>query len=142
MRIFSSPQQLRNLYTTLNLARRYCVSGSIKEKQEINKDLEKETINKLERLSLLDLKDKQDTSVLRAAIHFAECIRTAKIDEAIEPMHSPFEEQQIPLREDKANDAISRQDILRNAVIVEEEYFVAPYRSITKQQERLESCKM
>lgn len=133
MKMFCCLQQLKSIRTTLNLSRHYCISGCIKGKQETDKDIEKEIIVKLEKLSLLDLRDGQNTSVLKAAINFAECIRSAKIDETIEPMYSPFEEKLIPLRDDKVKNDMNRQEILKNAVILEEEYFVAPYKSITKQ---------
>ncbi|XP_017759141.1 PREDICTED: glutamyl-tRNA(Gln) amidotransferase subunit C-4, mitochondrial [Eufriesea mexicana] len=58
-------------------------------------------------------------------------LRNTKIDD-IEPMYSPLEKESVPLRNDSVESITSRQEILMNAAIVEEEYFIAPVQTITK----------
>ncbi|XP_076750331.1 glutamyl-tRNA(Gln) amidotransferase subunit C, mitochondrial [Xylocopa sonorina] len=87
-----------------------------------------EIINKLEQLSLLNIDRDYGISVLQTAIAFTEQLRTTKILEEVEPMYSPFEKQLIPLRNDNVENT-SRKEILMNAAVLEEEYFVAPLQS-------------
>ncbi|XP_017887522.1 glutamyl-tRNA(Gln) amidotransferase subunit C, mitochondrial [Ceratina calcarata] len=84
------------------------------------------TVNKIEQLSLLSVDGDYGLSVLKAAIDFTEPLRITKVEEDVEPMYSPFENELIPLRNDCINNNASREDILKNAVVLEEEYFVAP----------------
>ncbi|CAL7948694.1 unnamed protein product [Xylocopa violacea] len=87
-----------------------------------------EIINKLEQLSLLNIDHNYGLSVLQTAITFTEQLRTTKILEEVEPMYSPFEKQLIPLRNDNVENT-SRREILMNAAVLEEEYFVAPLQN-------------
>lgn len=47
-------------------------------------------------------------------------------------MYSPFEKEFILLRDDNIENNTSRKEILMNAAVTEEEYFVAPLQTITK----------
>ncbi|KAG8039579.1 hypothetical protein G9C98_008222 [Cotesia typhae] len=63
---------------------------------------------------------------LEAAIKFAEQLRSLKIDDSIKPMYCVLENENLRLRHDKVTDGNYRKKILKNAVLTEEEYFVAP----------------
>lgn len=91
--------------------------------------IEQETINKIEKLSLLDFKGDHSVSVLKAAIDFTESLRTAKISDTVKPMYSPLENELIPMRNDEVEDNVCKREILKNAVVLEEDYFVAPFKS-------------
>ncbi|XP_043507971.1 glutamyl-tRNA(Gln) amidotransferase subunit C-1, mitochondrial [Frieseomelitta varia] len=94
--------------------------------------IKQETINKIEQLSLVNIDGADSFSVLKAAIVFTEHLRNTKIDKEIEPMYSPFEKEFILLRDDNIENNTSRKEILMNAAVTEEEYFVAPLQTITK----------
>lgn len=94
--------------------------------------IKQETIQKIEQLSLLNVDDDYGFSVLKAAIIFTENLRNTKIDKEIEPMYSPFETESMLLRNDNVEHNISRKEILMNAAITEEEYFVAPLQTIVR----------
>ncbi|XP_043592525.1 glutamyl-tRNA(Gln) amidotransferase subunit C, mitochondrial [Bombus pyrosoma] len=94
--------------------------------------IKQETIQKIEQLSLLNVDDDYGFSVLKAAITFTENLRNTKINKEIEPMHSPFETESMLLRNDNVEHNISRKEILMNATVTEEEYFVAPLQTIVQ----------
>lgn len=88
--------------------------------------ISRETIAKLERLSLVDFGNEAGIKRLEAAIKFAEQLRSLKIDDSIKPMYCVLENENLRLRHDKVTDGNYRKKILENAVLTEEEYFVAP----------------
>ncbi|XP_044590761.1 glutamyl-tRNA(Gln) amidotransferase subunit C, mitochondrial [Cotesia glomerata] len=88
--------------------------------------ISRETIGKLERLSLVDFGNEAGIKRLEAAIKFAEQLRSLKIDDSIKPMYCVLENENLRLRHDKVTDGNYRKKILKNAVLTEEEYFVAP----------------
>ncbi|XP_018358073.1 PREDICTED: glutamyl-tRNA(Gln) amidotransferase subunit C, mitochondrial [Trachymyrmex cornetzi] len=88
--------------------------------------IDEETIRRLERLALVGFEFKQSKRVLEEAITFAERLRTAHIDETVRPMYSTLENDYIHLRDDVVRHDVDRREILRNAAVLEEEYFVAP----------------
>lgn len=94
--------------------------------------IKQETIQKIEQLSLLNVDDDYGSSVLKAAIIFTENLRNTKINKEIEPMYSPFETKSMLLRNDNVEHNVSRKEILMNAAITEEEYFVAPLQTIVR----------
>lgn len=94
--------------------------------------IKQETINKIEQLSLVNIDGADSFTVLKAAIVFTEHLRNTKIDKEIEPMYSPFEKEFILLRDDNVENNTSRKEILMNAAVIEEEYFIAPLQTITK----------
>lgn len=94
--------------------------------------IKQKTIQKIEQLSLLNVDDDYGLSVLKAAIIFTENLRNTKINKEIEPMYSPFETESMLLRNDNVEHNISRKEILMNATITEEEYFVAPLQTIVQ----------
>ncbi|XP_012341136.1 glutamyl-tRNA(Gln) amidotransferase subunit C, mitochondrial [Apis florea] len=93
-----------------------------------------EIIKKIGQLSLLKVDNDYSISVLKAAIIFTEHLHNTKIDNEIKPMYSPFEKKSILLRNDVVENHVSKQEILKNAAILEEEYFVTPLQTISKTQ--------
>lgn len=100
--------------------------------QEI--EIDSKTIQLLERLSLVDLNSKEALKTLKDSIQFAD--RIAHIDTtAIEPLYTILEDQDLQLREDLVTDGNIKEEILSNAKITEEDYFVAPPGNIPLEQE-------
>ena len=54
----------------------------------------------------------------------------------MEPLYTVLEHTKLELREDKVTDGNIKEDILKNAKITEEDYFVAPPGNIPLEQER------
>ncbi|XP_070166837.1 glutamyl-tRNA(Gln) amidotransferase subunit C, mitochondrial [Polyergus mexicanus] len=88
--------------------------------------IDEATIRRLERLALVGFEYEQSKRILEEAITFAERLRTARIDETVRPMYSTLENDRIRLRDDVVRNNVDRREILRNAAVLEEEYFVAP----------------
>lgn len=88
--------------------------------------IDKATIKRIERLALVGFEYEQSKRVLEEAVAFAERLRTVRIDETVRPMYSTLENDCIRLRDDVARRDINRREILRNAAVLEVEYFVAP----------------
>lgn len=93
-----------------------------------------QTVQLLERLSLVDLDSKEAHRTLEDAIEFASQILTIDT-EGVEPLYTVLEREQLALREDTVTDGNIQQDVLRNAHVTEEEYFVAPPGNIPLEQE-------
>lgn len=67
--------------------------------------------------------------MLEDSIEFAN--RIQNIDtENVKPLYTVLENHQLELREDVITDGNMQQDVLKNAQITEEEYFVAPSGNI------------
>ncbi|XP_018397018.1 PREDICTED: glutamyl-tRNA(Gln) amidotransferase subunit C, mitochondrial [Cyphomyrmex costatus] len=96
--------------------------------------IDEATIRRLERLALVGFEYKQSKRVLEEAIAFAERLRTAHIDETVHPMYSTLENNCIYLRDDVVRHDVNRREILSNAVVLEEEYFVAPLVASKKKE--------
>lgn len=88
--------------------------------------IDEATIKRLERLALVGFEYEQSKRILEEAIAFAERLRTARIDDTVRPMYSTLENEHIHLRDDVARGNVDRHEILKNAAVLEEEYFVAP----------------
>jgi aspartyl/glutamyl-tRNA(Asn/Gln) amidotransferase C subunit len=70
---------------------------------------------------------------LQDSIDFANQI--INIDtEGVEPLYTVLENTNLELREDAVTEGNIRDDILRNAKVTEEEYFVAPPGNIPLEQ--------
>ncbi|KAL6446975.1 hypothetical protein ACFW04_001388 [Cataglyphis niger] len=80
-------------------------------------------IRRLERLALVGFEYEQSKRILEEAIAFAERLRTARIDETVRPMYSTLENDRILLRDDVVQNDVDRCEILKNAAVLEEEYF-------------------
>ncbi|XP_044253332.1 glutamyl-tRNA(Gln) amidotransferase subunit C, mitochondrial [Tribolium madens] len=87
--------------------------------------IDAKTIALLERLSLVDCANKQGIETLEGAIAFADQIQQVDTSN-IEPLVTVLEDRPLRTREDHVSEGNCREDILRNAEITEEEYFVAP----------------
>lgn len=99
-------------------------------------EIDSETIKLLERLSLVDLDSKEALKTLHDSIEFAD--RINHIDTSgIEPLYTVLENEYLQTREDIITDGNIKEDILRNAAVVEEDYFVAPPGNIPLEQEDL-----
>ncbi|XP_057321286.1 glutamyl-tRNA(Gln) amidotransferase subunit C, mitochondrial [Microplitis mediator] len=110
---------------------------SVLEKNNLNEQeikISKETIVKLERLSLVDFGNEAGIKRLESAIKFAEQLKLLKIDDSVKPMYSVLENKNLRLRNDEVTDGNYRKKILKNAVVTEEEYFVAPPGNIPLEQ--------
>lgn len=95
--------------------------------------IDEATIRRLEKLALVGFEYEQSKRILEEAIAFTEQLRTAHIDETVRPMYSTLENDHIRLRDDVVRDNVDRREILKNAAVLEEEYFVAPL--VTKRSE-------
>ncbi|XP_012532033.1 glutamyl-tRNA(Gln) amidotransferase subunit C, mitochondrial [Monomorium pharaonis] len=98
--------------------------------------IDEATIRKIERLALVGYEYDRSKRVLEETVAFAERLRTARIDdETVRPMYSTLENECIHLRDDVARRDVDRREILKNAAVLEEEYFVAPLVTTCKEKE-------
>lgn len=88
--------------------------------------LDAETLNLVCKLSLVDLSDETNVSLLESAIEFADQLFEVHVGDGVEPMYSVQEKSSLLLREDKVTVPDCRDQLLRCARKSEEEYFVAP----------------
>lgn len=99
-----------------------------------NIEIDSKTIQLLERLALVDLDSKEALKTLQDSIEFAN--RIVDIDTTgVEPLYTVLEDRELELREDEVTDGNIRGDILKNAKVIEEDYFVAPPGNIPLEQE-------
>lgn len=88
--------------------------------------IDDENIRLLERISLVDFANKEGIKRLEDAIAFADPIQDLDTT-GIEPMYTVLENECLTLRNDEIDKNLpSREEILSNAVLTEEDYFVAP----------------
>lgn len=93
--------------------------------------IDEATIKRIENLALVGFEYEHSKRVLEEAIAFAERLRKVHIDESVRPLYSTLENDFIRLREDVARNNVNRKEILKNAAVLEEEYFVAPSKGNT-----------
>ncbi|XP_058445307.1 glutamyl-tRNA(Gln) amidotransferase subunit C-1, mitochondrial [Malaya genurostris] len=105
-------------------------SGTVPSRIEVDE----QTVQLLERLSLVDLDSKEAHKTLEDSIEFASRILTIDT-EGVEPLYTVLEGQKLSLREDSVTDGNIQSDVLSNASITEEEYFVAPPGNIPLEQQ-------
>lgn len=96
--------------------------------------MDAQTVQLLERLSLVDLDSEEAHRTLEDSIEFASQILSIDT-EGVEPLYTVLEKERLTLREDVVSDGNIQEDVLRNARITEEEYFVAPPGNIPLEQE-------
>ena len=94
--------------------------------------IDSKTITKLERISLVDFGNETGIRRLEAAIHFAQKLKEVKLDPSVKPMYCVLENEKLELREDTVYEGNCRDKILKNAKVVEDEFFVAPPGNIPK----------
>ncbi|XP_037956809.1 glutamyl-tRNA(Gln) amidotransferase subunit C, mitochondrial [Teleopsis dalmanni] len=95
--------------------------------------IEAQTIQLLERLALVDLDSKEALTTLTSSIQFAEKITNINTH-GVAPLYTVLEEQCLALREDTATEG-NREEILQNAKVTEEDYFVSPPGNIPLEQD-------
>ncbi|XP_026317673.1 glutamyl-tRNA(Gln) amidotransferase subunit C, mitochondrial [Hyposmocoma kahamanoa] len=108
------------------------------EKSEVKVD--KNTLALLERLSLVKCDTAEGVTVLEDTISFANQILNINT-EGVEPLYTVLEDQNLTLRPDeviKITQGNCQKDILRNAAVVEDDYFVAPPGNIPLHEVELE----
>ncbi|KAL4226604.1 hypothetical protein ACF0H5_014588 [Mactra antiquata] len=96
-------------------------------------ELTVDMIKHIERLSLVDFNNQQGIERLHSAISYANRLATVNTD-GIEPMYSVLEDSELMLHEDSITEGGCRSNILQNASIVDEDYFVAPPGNIPLKQ--------
>lgn len=87
--------------------------------------IDSKTIEHLERLSLVDFANREGIRRLEDAIAFADLIHSVDTT-GVEPLVTVLEDEGLFVREDCVTDGNIREDILANASVTEEEYFLAP----------------
>lgn len=104
-------------------------SAILKQVDQNKTIINKETITKLEQLSLIGYDNERGITVLEAAVNFSERLRNIYIPEEVEPLYTPLENCNLYLREDNVQKINNREEILKNAAVLEEEYFVVPLQN-------------
>ena len=109
---------------------------AISEKKTV---IDQDTIEHLERISLVDFANVRGIERLEEAIELADVI--TKVDTTnVEPLYSILEDETLYLRPDIAKPPNNRKELLKLATVTEEDYFVAPQGnvplSIQKQYDR------
>ncbi|XP_037812079.1 glutamyl-tRNA(Gln) amidotransferase subunit C, mitochondrial [Lucilia sericata] len=97
-------------------------------------EISKKTVQLLERLALVNLDGEEALKTLRSSIQFAKRIENIDISNK-KPLYTVLENQALHLRSDKINEGNCREEILKNAKITEEDYFISPPGNIPLQQE-------
>lgn len=92
-----------------------------------------ETILLLERLSLVDFANEEGVKRLKEAIEFAQPLKEVNTDN-VEPMFTVLDDHALRLAEDEP-EICDKNDILSNAKLTEEDYFVAPPGNIALKQD-------
>ncbi|XP_014664950.1 PREDICTED: glutamyl-tRNA(Gln) amidotransferase subunit C, mitochondrial-like [Priapulus caudatus] len=87
--------------------------------------IDNETIDHLERMSLVDFNNQAGIDRLNKAIRFADQLQLVNTT-GVEPMDTVLENRSLYLRSDEVTDGNCQNDILQNATKVIEDYFVAP----------------
>lgn len=95
--------------------------------------LDQKTILHLERLSLVDFTNVEGIERLEEAIEFAQPLHEINT-ENVEPMFTVQDDATLRLAEDEP-EPTSKEDILSNAKLTEEGYFVAPPGNIPLKQD-------
>ncbi|XP_059612497.1 glutamyl-tRNA(Gln) amidotransferase subunit C, mitochondrial [Phlebotomus argentipes] len=107
--------------------------GSEKSVRKVS--IDEDTIHLLERLSLVNIESKEALRVVEDSIAFADKILDINT-EGVEPLYTVLEDCDLELREDKVTDGNIREEVLKNASVTEEEYFVAPPGNIPLEKEK------
>ncbi|XP_055775921.1 glutamyl-tRNA(Gln) amidotransferase subunit C, mitochondrial isoform X2 [Salvelinus fontinalis] len=99
-------------------------------------------VDKLERLALVDFRNKEGLACLEKAIRFADQLHVVDTD-GVDPMDSVLEERALYLREDAVAEGNCAEELLQLSKNTVEEYFVAPPGNIPlpKREERAAMLK-
>lgn len=87
--------------------------------------LDTKTIQLLERLSLINLGDKEALETIQNSIAFALKISQINTDN-VKPLYCVLEDYNLQLRKDKITEGNCREEILQNAKVTDEDYFISP----------------
>ncbi|XP_038062091.1 glutamyl-tRNA(Gln) amidotransferase subunit C, mitochondrial-like isoform X2 [Patiria miniata] len=102
---------------------RLCSSnGGLHPKEPV---IDEQTIQRLERLALVDFNNVAGIQRLTEAIKLADQIQMVDTT-GVEPLDSVLEDRTLYLREDEVTEGNCAEEILQNAAKTCEEYFVAP----------------
>ncbi|KPJ02768.1 GatC-like protein [Papilio xuthus] len=122
----------RNAYITRLLSNRtFCSKVPVVPVKPLERKNNKQfkvdnnTIALLERLSLVKCDTVEGVEVLEDSITFADKILHINTDN-IEPLYSVLENENLNLRSDEITQGNCQKDILKNASLTEDDYFVAP----------------
>ncbi|XP_017153769.1 glutamyl-tRNA(Gln) amidotransferase subunit C, mitochondrial [Drosophila miranda] len=96
-------------------------------------EIDTKTIQLLERLSLVDLDSEQAFATLNSSIQFADKIAHINT-ENVRPLYTVLENQQLQLRNDEVKEGDCRVELLRNAKVTDEDYYVSPPGNIPLEQ--------
>lgn len=129
--VFQLIKQGRSV-TSLAHSKGPLITEKSKKDNNIDVKIDEKTIIKLERISLVDFGNAGGIKRLEAAIKFAQKLKEVPLDSSVKPMYSVLEREKLELREDKVTEGNCRDKILKNAKILEDEYFVAPPGNIPK----------
>ncbi|XP_059045404.1 glutamyl-tRNA(Gln) amidotransferase subunit C, mitochondrial [Achroia grisella] len=102
--------------------------------------IDQNTLGLLERLSLVKCDTADGIKVLEDSIAFANKILHINTDN-VQPMYSVLEEENLNLRIDKVTQGNCQKDILKNACVTEDDYFVAPPGNIPLQDIKVKEIK-
>ncbi|XP_039501481.1 glutamyl-tRNA(Gln) amidotransferase subunit C, mitochondrial [Drosophila santomea] len=95
--------------------------------------IDTKTIQLLERLSLVDLDSERALATLKSSIQFADKIAHINT-EHVRPLYTVLEQQQLQLRNDQVTEGDCRAEVLRNAKVTDEDYYVSPPGNIPLEQ--------
>ncbi|KAJ2945948.1 hypothetical protein O0L34_g4865 [Tuta absoluta] len=99
--------------------------------------VDKNTIALLERLSLVKFDSEEGVKVLEDSIAFADKILHINTD-GIQPLYSVLEDENLSLRPDEITQGNCQKEILKNAAVVDDDYFVAPPGNIPLHEVEIE----
>ncbi|XP_013098891.1 glutamyl-tRNA(Gln) amidotransferase subunit C, mitochondrial [Stomoxys calcitrans] len=88
----------------------------------------------LERLSLVDIDGDEAQKTVEKSVQFAEKITNINTSN-IQPLYMVLYEQPLRLRKDEISEGNCREDILQNASVTDEDYFISPPGNIPLNQE-------
>lgn len=107
---------------------RHCTSGVVYWLSSIVRKftiLDKDLVKRLETVSHVGFSKQGGFEVLSASVKFADCITDIDTSK-VPPLITVLENWDIGLRKDVSSNKITRKEIMRNALVMEEDYFVAP----------------
>ncbi|PIK53425.1 Glutamyl-tRNA(Gln) amidotransferase subunit C, mitochondrial [Apostichopus japonicus] len=83
------------------------------------------TVELLERLSLVNFNNQAGVKTLMDAVALADTLQVVDTTGVV-PMDSVLEDRDLNLRDDIITDGNCKEDVMRNAALTFEDYFVAP----------------
>nr|XP_053608090.1 glutamyl-tRNA(Gln) amidotransferase subunit C, mitochondrial [Plodia interpunctella] len=121
----------RNILKYFILSKGYCSKvpatpiSTLEKRTEENVKIDNNTLALLERLSLVKCDTIEGVKVLEDSIAFADKILHINT-ENVKPLYSVLEDENLFLRPDIITQGNCQKDILKNAVLTEDDYFVSP----------------